>query len=99
VDEASPAWRLERFSEHFESWIERENPHTDLRILVGGWIWTRAETPYLGVRRADGFANLWFGAVPNTDDGRGHVVSCSYWIEELRHSVRCDNFSTLDLPL
>jgi hypothetical protein len=99
VDDASPAWRLERFSENFESWIERESPSTDLRILVGTWIWTRTETPYQGVHRAGGFENLWFGAVPNTDDGLGHVVACSYWIEESRHAVRCDNFATLDLPL
>jgi len=37
--------------------------------------------------------------VPNTDDGLGHVVACSYWIEELRQAVRCDSFATSDLPL
>lgn len=42
---------------------------------------------------------LWFGAVPNTEDALGQVVTCSYWIEEERHAVRCDNFATLDLPL
>ena len=99
MGEASPAWRLERFAEHFESWIEREDPTTDLRLLVGFWIWTRSETPYQGVQRAEGFENLWFGAVPNTDDGLGHVVACSYWIEESRHAVRCDSLATLDLPL
>ena len=41
----------------------------------------------------------WFGAVPDTDDGLGHVVVCSYWIEETRRAVRCDSFATLNLPL
>ncbi len=99
MGDAPPAWRLERFAEHFESWIGREGPSTDLRLLVGFWIWTRAETPYLGVQRADGFPNLWFGAVPDTEDGHGRVVTCTYWIEEERHAVRCDNFTTLDLPI
>ena len=99
MGEAPAAWRVERFAEHFESWIEREDPATDLRLLVGFWIWTRSETPYQGVQRAEGFKNLWFGAVPNTDDGLGHVVACSYWIEESRQAVRCDNSATLDLPL
>jgi hypothetical protein len=28
------SWRLERFAEHLESWIEREDPTTDLRRLA-----------------------------------------------------------------
>lgn len=99
MDEASPVWELERFAERFESWIVREDPSTDLRILVGTWIWTRAETPYRGVQRAEGFDNLWFGAVPDTEDGLGHAVACTYWIEESRRAVRCDAFATLDLPI
>lgn len=35
-----------------------------------------------GVRREAGFDNLWFGAVPDSEDGKGRVVACSYWIVE-----------------
>lgn len=60
---------------------------------------TRFSDPYQGVRRESGFANLWFGPVPNSDDGRGVVVACAYWIEESSHTVRCDSFASLSQPL
>ena len=61
------------------------------------WVLTRSD-PYEGVRREPGLENLWFGAVPDSDRGPGHVVTCSYWINEASHTVRCDNFGTLSLP-
>jgi len=90
---------LERFLERLDAWAEQETPPVDLRVLVTSWIMTRYDNPYQGAQRAEGFENLWFGAVPNTDDGLGHVVVCSYWIEETRHAVCCDSFATLNLPL
>jgi hypothetical protein len=60
---------------------------------------SRADDPYRGFRRTPDFPNLWFGAVPFTDDGLGHVVVCSYWIEESRRAVTCDSLATLGLPL
>jgi hypothetical protein len=90
---------LERLLERLDAWAEREDPSGDLRILVTSWILTRYDDPYQGVQRAEGFEDLWFGAVPNTDDGLGHVVVCSYWIEEIRRAVSCDSFATLNLPL
>ena len=90
---------LERFLDRLDAWAEQEDPSTDLRILVTSWIMTRYDDPYQGVQRAEGFENLWFGAVPNTDDGLGHAVVCSYWIEETRRAIRCDSFATLNLPL
>jgi hypothetical protein len=60
---------------------------------------TRYDDPYKGVRRAHGFPNLWFGVVPESDDGKGQVVVCSYWIEEAARRVRCDSFATLSLPI
>ena len=97
--EPPPAWRLEDFLERFEAWVELEDPSTDLRLLVLPWIWTRAETPHDGVDEVAGIEDLWFGAVPNTEDNLGHVVTCAYWIEASRRVVRCDSFATLDLPL
>lgn len=68
-------------------------------MIVTAWVLTRYDDPYQGVRRESGFPNLWFGVVPDTDDGSGHVVVCSYWIAESTRTVRCDNFGTLSRPL
>jgi hypothetical protein len=46
-----------------------------------------------------GFANLWFGRVPGSENGDGQVVTCSLWIEEAPRTVRCDSFATLNLPI
>jgi hypothetical protein len=45
------------------------------------------------------FENYWFGEVPDTDDGSGYVVVCSYWIYESRRAVVCDMFATLNRPV
>jgi hypothetical protein len=92
-------WALEHFIERFDAWVELESPNDDLRFIVMEWVFTRRDDPYQGVRREPGFDNLWFGAVPNSQDGCGHVVTCSYWIQESNRTVRCDNFGTLSLPL
>lgn len=92
-------WRLERFLTEFDLWAERELPTEDLRVVVMEWLLGRQDDPYRGVRREPGFDNLWFGAVPDSDDGSGRVVVCSYWIVESQHLVRCNSFATLGLPL
>lgn len=92
-------WDLERFLPALDIWIERERPDDELRTIVTAWIFTRREDPFEGVRRQEGFENLWFGAVPLTAHTSGEVVVCSYWIEWQRHVVRCDSFATLNLPL
>jgi hypothetical protein len=93
------SWELINFLERFDAWVELERPTGDLRCIVMNWILTRNEDPYQGVRRERGFPNLWFGQVPNSRDDSGHVVVCSYWIEESSRTVRCDNFGTLSSPL
>lgn len=92
-------WRLENFPECFDAWAERESPTDDLRFIVMDWILTRGDDPYQGVRREEGFPNLWFGRIPNSHDGSGRVVVCIYRIEESSRTVRCDHFGTLSLPL
>jgi hypothetical protein len=92
------AWNLVSFAERYEDWIKRESPVQDLRIRVGVWIFTRADDPYQGARRADGFENLWFMPIPEAQDGTGAVVTCSYWIEESRSIVRCNSFAALSPP-
>jgi hypothetical protein len=50
------------------------------------------------VRREPGFANLWFAVIPDSQNGSGEMVTCSYWVEVAEHIVRCDNFGTLRPP-
>ena len=92
-------WRLERFLLEFDAWIEREHPSDDLRVLVTEWMVGRQDDPYRGVRREPQFENLWYGVVPDSNDGTGRVVVCSYWIVESQHLIRCNSFATLSLPL
>jgi len=101
VASAGPGWQLEGFLERLDAWSEREgaNVSDDVRIAATAWILTRMDDPYQGVQREQGFDNLWFGAVPGSHDGKGHVVVCSYWIEETEHVVRCDNFGLLSWPV
>jgi hypothetical protein len=94
-----PDWRLEGFLDRLDAWVEQESPSDDTRLLVTAWIMTRYGDPYQGVRREKGFPNLWFGAVPDTEDGTGNTVACAYWIEESTRTVRRDSFATLSLPL
>ena len=75
------------------------NSGRDSALHCDTWILTRDDDPYQAVRWETDFPNLWFGRIPNSHDGSGHVVTCSYWIEESSRIVRCDNFGTLSLPL
>lgn len=93
-----PPWTLQGFLECLDVWSHLESPSQDLKLLVTAWIMSRLEDPYQGVRRAEGFSNLWFGAVPNSQHS-AVVVACSYWIEEESRTVRCDSLATLSLPL
>ena len=76
-----------------------ESPTDDLRLIVTAWAVTRFDDPYQGMRREPGFDNLWFGAIPATLHGNGMVVCSSYWILEADHTVRCNEFATLALPV
>lgn len=97
--DASPSWRLEGFLERFDLWAEQEQPSEDLRYIVTEWILTRAIDPYQGARREQGFDNLWFGRIPNSHDGDGHVVVCSYLVYESTRTVSCDLFASLSPPV
>jgi len=66
------------FDVRFDAWTELEGPSDDLRLIVMAWVHGRFDDPYQGARREDGFENLWFGHVPGSEDGEGHVVTCSY---------------------
>lgn len=96
--EPDDQWRLENFLEVLDRWIEFENPPSVIRRRVTAWLLTRLETPYAGVVRQDGFADLWYGVVPGTLHSDGHVVACSYWIDAQTMRVRCDSIATLSAP-
>ena len=97
MHDSQPLWRLDRFLERLDAWIEQEKPPGDLLLIVLPWIMSRAENPYRGVRRE--MEDYWFGEVPDTDDGSGRVVVCSYWVDESRRVVVCDMFATLSRPV
>lgn len=35
---------------------------------------------------------------PNSDEGSGTVVTCSYWIDERARTVRCNSIARLSWP-
>ncbi len=93
-------YAVEKFLEKFDEWVDgTQKPNDDLRRAVLAWLFTRPEKPYDGVKRGDGFDNLWYGAVPGTQHGSGQVVVCSYWIYEADHLLRCESFSILSMPI
>ncbi|MGH4013192.1 MAG: hypothetical protein ACRDSL_04520 [Pseudonocardiaceae bacterium] len=91
-------WKLRLFPERLDSWIALCSPSSELRRIVRTWVVTRYEDPYEGVEREPGFENLWYGRIPNSGDGCGNVVVCSYVIEESTRTVRCNDFTTLPYP-
>jgi hypothetical protein len=99
VPHPTAAWKLEGFLDRFDAWADLEDMTPDQRVFVIYWFMSRSEDPYQGVRREPGFPNLWWGAIPNSGDGKGNVVMCSYWIEESTRTVRCDNFGLLSWPV
>lgn len=91
-------WQLVGFGESLDEWIEQESPPDWLRLLVTSWVLSRIEDPYVSVRRQAVAPNLWFGVVPGSSHRPSLVVTCSYWVEETAHLVRCDRISTLSAP-
>jgi hypothetical protein len=91
-------WRLVGFMERFDAWAEREQITDDVRVLVLVWVQSRIDDPYQGVRREPGHPNLWFAQIRSTVY-KDSVVTCSYWIEETTHTVRCYDFCTLSWPV
>jgi hypothetical protein len=59
---------------------------------------SRARDPYVDARREQGIPDLWYAVVPGSEH-EGKAVTCSYWIDEQRRAVRCDNFASLSMPI
>ena len=94
----SQSWRQQAFEERLDEWIALEEPAEVTRAIVGGWLLSRIDDPYEGLRRQVGFDNLWFGVIPGTKSSDNTVVVCSMWIRELEHVVRCDRIGTPAWP-
>jgi hypothetical protein len=99
MGDSTRRWTLSNFIDGLDRWIALENPDDDLRVHVTAWVLTRSDDPYQGVRREPGFDNLWYGAIPGSIHPPSSLVVCSYWIEEAHHSVRCESFATLSMPI
>jgi hypothetical protein len=87
-------WQLNGFEERFEEWLAAEQlaGYGDIELIEWIWIHARAQNPYAGVRREPGFDNLWWGKIPGSVDGRGRVVTCSYFVNESDGTVQCAMF-------
>jgi hypothetical protein len=92
------SWKLVDFEAAVDRWIAREDPSIDIQFVVLEWVLSRFDDPYDGMRREPGFPNLWYGVVPETRT-KDQAVVCSYFIEERTHTVKCDSFATLGLPM
>ena len=91
-------WQLVNFEDSLDHWILLESPDDDLRLVVTAWVLTRMDDPYQGVHREPGFANLWFGGIPDSVQA-GRIVVCSYFIVDKQRLLNCNGFATLRLPL
>ncbi|WP_223884570.1 hypothetical protein [Micromonospora craniellae] len=90
-------WVLRGFDMHLDLWIATFKPDQDLINLVTAWVLSRFEDPFQGVRREDGFDNLWWGHVPlSLRDGT--MVVCSYFVHERDRVVACNSIVPLSLP-
>lgn len=59
------------FLERLDFWADEALPSADLMIVVTTWIQSRMDDPFTRVQRVEGFEDLWFGAIPGSDDGAG----------------------------
>ena len=56
-------------------------------------------TPFEGAEQVEGQPNLWFAVVPNSGDGCGNVVTCSYRIDPSTRTVTCNIIIALSWPV
>lgn len=94
------SWSLRRFEDYCDKWSKIATPTDELFEIVANWFVTRETDPYQGATKLEKSPlSLWFARIPNSHDGYGHVVACTYWIDEPHHTVHCHSFATLSMPL
>jgi hypothetical protein len=91
-------WTLVGFAETVDAWAARERPPLNVVLAVRDWVPTLAFDPRRGAQREPAIPGLWFRQVPGTHNGHA-VVLCSYWVEDARSIVRCDNIAVLSTPV
>lgn len=90
-------WILAGFIEHLDDWIALESPETDLRLRVTSWVVGLAVDPFKGARREVEFENLWSVVIPGSIHAPQQIVFCSFWVDTLSRTVRCDQIATLSM--
>ncbi|MGH3938179.1 MAG: hypothetical protein ACRDTG_06025 [Pseudonocardiaceae bacterium] len=92
-------WRIEQVDICLDRWHHIDNPDPDLQVLVADWLMTRMADPYEGATPDADQPDLWFAAVPDSGDGYGNVVTCSYRVNKVNHTVTCDIIVKLAWPV
>jgi hypothetical protein len=58
---SEPFWRLERFGDQLEHWIDQEQPAPELRKAVIDWTFALFDNPYAAGLRRDRATQLLLG--------------------------------------
>lgn len=93
-----PPWRVEQVDACLDRWHQIDDPSPDLRVHVAAWLMTRGVDPYEGATADADQSDLWFARVPDSGDGCGNVVTCSYRIDTVARTVTCDIIVALPWP-
>lgn len=99
MTEPGRPWLIVNFEPWLIRWVREYQPPLAVIVAVRAWVKSREENPFAGVNYEPGFDNYLFGAIPNTMDGDGRVVTCAYWVHRDDHVVRCDMISTASWPV
>lgn len=92
-------WSLCEFEECLDAWAQRESPTDELCNIITTWFLTLEGDPYQreAVLIKNDVPSWWSIHVPDSQDGRGHIVNCTYRIDERDSSVHCYDFTTYNL--
>ena len=91
-------WSLYKFEECLDTWAaaQRESPTDELCDIIKTWFLMLEGAPYPEEAvfiKNDG--SIWLSIrVPNSQDGQGHIVNCTYRIDARDCSVHCCDFTT-----
>jgi len=91
-------WTLKNFNAWLDRWQDQENPSVDLAFTVTEWVMTRAMDPRKDAAPDPGQPDLWFAWVPQSGDGCGNAISCSYRIDPVARTVTCNIICSLPWP-
>ena len=93
-----PSWKLRKFNYWLDRWEADEDPSPDLGFIVAEWVMTRMIDPFGGAEPDPDQPDLWFVRIPDSGDGCGNLVCCSYWIDRTTRTVTCNILNSLPYP-